>query len=84
MSQDLWDKAAECARAIVATNNPFQREMLTHLQTLWTNLANESQVAGGDHLADQIAGISKIHAYLVRPVAGTADETGLSRSAASL
>jgi hypothetical protein len=67
MSQDLWDKAAECARAIETTSDPRQREMLTHLQTLWTNLANESQVVSGHQLADQIATISKIHADLVRP-----------------
>ena len=87
MSQDLWDKAAECARAIEATSDPFQREMLTHLQTLWTNLANESQVVGAIQLADEIATISKFHADLVRPVDSVvqqpAEQEWVGRSAAS-
>jgi len=61
MSQaDLWNRAAECTRAIEATNDPVQREMLTNLRTLWTNLANESPFLGS-RLADQIATISRIH-----------------------
>jgi hypothetical protein len=76
MSRDLWDKAAECARAIEATRDPFQREILTHLQTLWTNLANESQVVGRDQLAEEIATISKFHADLVRPVDSVVQQAG--------
>jgi hypothetical protein len=68
MSQtDLWSKAAECARAIETTNDPVQREMLTHLQTLWTNLANETPFLG-DKLAEQIAAVSSIHADLMENV----------------
>jgi hypothetical protein len=53
MSQrDLWAKAAECARAIEATSDSTQREMLTRLQMLWTNLANESPFLNGDNLGD--------------------------------
>jgi hypothetical protein len=67
MSQrDLWEKAAECARAIEATGDPLQREMLTHLQTLWTNLANESPFMRPDNLEEQIAAISEIHADLIQ------------------
>jgi hypothetical protein len=72
MSQkDLWEKAAECARAIAATSDPNHREMLTHLRTLWINLANESPFLG-DKLAEQVATVSGIHAdlmQLVMPVA---------------
>jgi hypothetical protein len=66
MSQaDLWNKAAECTRAIEATNDPFLREMLTHLRTLWTNLANESPFLG-HKLADQISTIGGIHDDLMQ------------------
>jgi hypothetical protein len=70
MSQrDLWEKAAECARAIEATSDPTQREMLTHLQTLWTNLANESPFLVDAKLADKIAAISGIHIDLIQAAA---------------
>jgi hypothetical protein len=70
MSQkDLFEKAAECARMIEATSDPEKREILTHLQALWTDLANESQFLGGDKLADQIAGLSRIHADLIQAAA---------------
>ena len=66
MSQaDLWNKAAECTRAIEAASDPLQREMLTNLRTLWTNLANESPFLG-DKLADQIATINRIHDDLMQ------------------
>jgi hypothetical protein len=66
MSQaDLWNKAAECTRAIEATSDPIQREMLTHLRTLWTNLANERPLPG-NKLADQISTIGGIHDDLMQ------------------
>jgi hypothetical protein len=43
--------------------------MLTHLQTLWTNLANESPFLGEAKLAQQVAAISTIHTDLTRLVA---------------
>jgi hypothetical protein len=66
MSQaELWNKAAECTRAIEATSDPIQREMLTHLRTLWTNLANERPFPG-NKLADQISTIAGIHDDLMQ------------------
>jgi hypothetical protein len=67
MSQrDLWEKAAECARAIEATTDPARREMLTHLQMLWTNLANAGPFLGRAKLADQVAAIGRIHVDLMQ------------------
>jgi len=66
MSQrELWEKAAECARAIEATTDPARREMLTHLQMVWANLANASPLLGRAKLADQVAAISGIHVDLM-------------------
>jgi hypothetical protein len=62
---DLWNKAAECTRAIAATSDPVRREMLTHLRTLWTNLAKESPLLG-KKLADQISTIGRIHDDLMQ------------------
>jgi hypothetical protein len=68
---DLWEKATECVRAIEATDDPTHREMLTLLQTLWTNLANESPFLG-NKLADHIATIGRIHADLMQVVTDNA------------
>ena len=77
MSQkDLFDKAAECARMIGTTNDPLRRDMLTHLQTLWTNLANESLILGEAALAEQIATVTTIHADLIpAPAEGDSSST---------
>jgi len=40
--------------------------MLTRLQMLWTNLANESPFLGHAKLADQVAAISRIHVDLMQ------------------
>jgi hypothetical protein len=63
---DPWEKAAECARAIDATSDPEKRKFLTHLQALWTNLANEAPFLADATLADQFTAIDRIHADVTR------------------
>jgi hypothetical protein len=58
----LREKTAECERAIKAARDPQRREMLTHLRTLWVNLARESQHMDSATLAEQTAAIARIHA----------------------
>jgi hypothetical protein len=75
MSQaDLWSKVTEVARAIEATSDPKQREMLIHLRTLWTNLANESPFLG-NKLAEQVAALSKVHADVMQAVTNKVTST---------
>jgi hypothetical protein len=62
----LWEKTAECERAIKTARDPKRREMLTHLRTLWVNLARERQHMDSA-LAEQTAAIARIHADLMRP-----------------
>src|SRR5258708_771755 len=67
MSQiDRWEMAAECARAIEASSDVNEREMLMHLRTLWINLANEGQLLGKVELAEQIVIVSRIHADVMQ------------------
>ena len=67
MSQtDLWDKAAECTRAIEATSDPKVRELLINLRTLWINLANERAILSDAALAEHVAAVTRIHADLTR------------------
>jgi len=71
MSQEIEPlvKAAECAQAIEATEDPIQRETLTHLRNLWITLANESHHMSAPELAEQIAALALIHAGLMPPAA---------------
>jgi hypothetical protein len=69
MSQDVdpLEKAAECARAIEATDDPTRLVVLTRLRELWINLANEGQSLGASEFTKQIAAIARIHADLIPP-----------------
>jgi len=64
---DPWEKAAECAQAIEATDDPNRREMLTHLRDLWVTMANERHLVHSSELTNQLAGLAKIHAGLLPP-----------------
>jgi hypothetical protein len=70
MSQvDPWEKAADCARALAATDEPTKREILTNIGNLWIALANESRFLSDADLAKQIEVIGRIHADLAEPSA---------------
>ena len=62
----LWEKAAECTRAIEATSDSKVRKILIHLRTLWINLANERAILSDAALAEQVAAVTRIHADLTR------------------
>jgi hypothetical protein len=60
-------KAADCARAAVASSDPAKREMLTKLQKWWIDLARENPLID-DQVAEQIAKLEAIYADLVMPL----------------
>jgi hypothetical protein len=73
--QDLWEKAAECTRAIKAaectraidaTNDPDRRETLAHLRALWIDLANESWGMTEMDVGRQVADMAALHADLTK------------------
>jgi hypothetical protein len=66
---DPWEKAADCARALAATDEPTKREMLTNIGNLWITLANESPFLNAVELAKQIEAIGRMHADLAEPIA---------------
>jgi hypothetical protein len=70
---DLWEKVAECTRAIQETNDPKTREMLAHLRALWSGLAHDSQTPGVGATAKQVATLAEIQAELARRVSLTDD-----------
>jgi hypothetical protein len=61
----LWARAEECARAIEASSDPKQREMLTRIQDLWITLAHESRFMTTARLAEEIAAVGRIHSDLM-------------------
>jgi len=59
-----WEKAADCARAIAATDEPTKREILTIVRDMWMALAEQSSFLSDAELAKQIEVIGRIHADL--------------------
>jgi hypothetical protein len=67
MSQvEPWEKAADCARAIAATNEPTKRRILTNVRNLWIALAEQRSFLSDAELAKQIEAIGRIHADLAQ------------------
>jgi hypothetical protein len=65
MSQvDPWEKAADCVRALAATNEPTKREILTNVRNLWMGLAEQHSFMSDFELAKQIEVIGRIHSGL--------------------
>jgi hypothetical protein len=62
-----WEKAADCARAIAATNEPTKREILTNVRNLWMALAEQRSFLSDAELAKQIEVIGRIHSDLLEP-----------------
>jgi hypothetical protein len=75
-SADLWKRVAECERVIDASADPDQREMLTHLRTLWVNLARESPHLDGSAVEAQTTALIRIHIDLMRATIAAADSDG--------
>jgi hypothetical protein len=72
---DLWERVAECERVIDASADPKRREMLTHLRTLWVNLAREGPQLDGAAVEEQITTLARIHSDLTRAaMAGAASD----------
>jgi hypothetical protein len=61
---DPWEKAADCARAAAATNEPTKREKLANIRDLWMGLAEQRSFLSDAELAKQIQVIGRIHSGL--------------------
>jgi hypothetical protein len=63
--EDPWTKAAECERAIQATDDAEQRLVLTNLRNLWIAIGNQRAMLGTSALAQEIAKLAQLHADLL-------------------
>lgn len=61
---ELFDKAADCERLMIAASDPEKREVLKQLRNMWIALANESEVMPARTLAHEIAAMENVQASL--------------------
>ena len=59
---DVWEKAADCERAIRLSLDPVHREALSNIREFCIELAQKSEFLSDDALATQIETIGRIHA----------------------
>jgi hypothetical protein len=62
---DLWEKAAECQRALKGAESN-QRQILTEVRDLWIELANSKSFLTEAEFDQQIQAINRIHGDLIR------------------
>lgn len=64
---DLFNKAADCQRALELATSPEQQIALRLLRDMWTCLANESLNLPPDQLAKEIAAIEELQSNVGAP-----------------
>ena len=62
---DLWEKAAECQRALEGAESN-QRQVLTEVRDFWIELANLKSFLTEAELDQEIQAINRIHADLIK------------------
>jgi hypothetical protein len=65
MSQiDPWEKAADCERALMLTNDPIYRGNLTSIREFWISLAYKRSSLSAAEFASEAEAIGRLHAKL--------------------
>ena len=65
MSQiDPWEKAADCERALMLTQDPIYRGSLTSIREFWISLAHKQPFLRAAEFADEAEAIGRLHAKL--------------------
>ena len=62
---DPWERAAECERALQASNDSTRREILIDVRELWIGLANARSFLTKSQFDEQVEAINRIHAELI-------------------
>jgi len=63
---DLFDKAADCERAMGMVSDPHEKIALKLLREMWTSLANDSLGSSERYLMEQIAAIEELQRAVVK------------------
>jgi len=61
---DLWEKAADCERALRLTIDPVHRENLANIREFWISLANARPFLSEGDFVKQAEAIGRFHANL--------------------
>jgi hypothetical protein len=65
MSQiDPWEKAADCERALMLTQDPIYRGNLTSIREFWISLAYKRASLSAAEFANEAEAIGRLHANL--------------------
>jgi hypothetical protein len=64
---ELFDKAADCERAMNMATDPWQKVTFKLLRDMWIALANESLSMTTPQLVNEIAAIEEIQSAATRP-----------------
>jgi|HubBroStandDraft_6_1064221.scaffolds.fasta_scaffold3291592_1 hypothetical protein len=64
---ELFDKAADCERAMNTASEPWQKVTFRLLRDMWIALANESLSMTKPQLANEIAAIEEIQSAATGP-----------------
>jgi hypothetical protein len=65
MSQiDPWEKAADCERALMLSQDPIYRGNLTNIREFWISLAHKRAFLTAAEFANEAEAIGRLHANL--------------------
>jgi hypothetical protein len=65
MTVDVWQMAAECARAIEASENPTRRALLATLQRLWIELGEKERLLSEQEVLKEMEDLHALHAQFL-------------------
>ena len=65
MTVDVWEMAAECARAIEASENPTRRALLATLQRLWIELGEKERLLSEQEVLKEMEDLHALHVQVL-------------------
>jgi hypothetical protein len=77
MAVDVWEMAAECARAVEACESPTRRAVLGTLQKLWIELGEKERLLSEQEVLKEKEDLHALHVQLL----GTQSSAPYSRHA---
>jgi hypothetical protein len=67
MAVDVWEMAAECARAVEASEDATRRAVLATLQKLWIELGEKERLLSEQEVLKEMEDLQTLHAQLLGP-----------------
>ena len=83
MTVDVWEMAAECARAIEASENPTRRALLATLQRLWIELGEKERLLSEQEVLKEMEDLHALHTQFLGTQSRAPECTACHRSGRS-